>query len=81
MIHPTKVVDQVVQLNFTVTLLAKFLGLSTSNFLSNRHIVTQQLNSQAVHGHKLCAVCLGRSNRNFRSSKCVKHIVCFTWPF
>ena len=37
-----------------------------------------ELNSQAVHGRKLCAVCLGRSNRNFRASKCVKHLVCFT---
>lgn len=59
-------------------ILATALSMALS---SNRHIVTQQLNSQAVHGHKLCAVCLGRSNRNFRSSKCVKHIVCFTWPF
>ena len=37
-----------------------------------------KLNSQAVHSHKLCAVCLSRSNRDLRTSKCVEHLICFT---
>ena len=38
----------------------------------------RKLHCQAVHSGKLCTVCLCRSNRDFRSSKCVEHFIRFT---
>ena len=56
----------------------QFRNIVTVLFFSDFFSNLCELNRQAVHGRKLCAVCLGCSNRNFRASKCVKHLVCFT---